>query len=76
MIKAVATRGERQLLMIGLSFGNLDKFRKEPGDTFIGIDGAETGLPVDVILFSGATEADCASSLAAGIGPDTKIHHG
>jgi hypothetical protein len=75
MIKAIADApGGRKLLVIGLSYGNLDKFRAEPGDTFIRIDGAEMGLPVDVMIFSGETEADCAELLAGGIGPATKVH--
>ena len=73
MIKATATlRDGRTLLMLGLSFGNLDKFRAEPG--FIRIDGKAMGLPIDVLIFSGETEADCTKSIAGNIGPDTKIN--
>ena len=59
MIKAatVAKNG-RTTLMIGLSFGNLDKFRTQPLDTFIPIDGTSLGLPIDILLFSGETEGD------------------
>ena len=74
MIKATATQGDRTLLMIGLSFGNLDRFRAEPSDTFICIDGKEMGLPIDVLLFSGKTEADMQALMAGSIGPDTKVH--
>jgi hypothetical protein len=74
MIKATATLNGRKTLMVGLSFGNLDKFRAEAGDTFIKIDGKEIDLPFDVLLFSGETEAHCAELLQGGIGPDTKIH--
>jgi hypothetical protein len=75
MIKAIASDGTgKNILVIGLSFANLDKFRKEPGDTFIRIRGAEVGLPVDVMIFSGQTEAHCAKTLEAGIGPDTKVN--
>jgi hypothetical protein len=74
MIKATATQGGRTVLMLGLSFKNLDKFRAEPGDTFIRIVGEDMGLPIDVLLFSGETEAHMQETLAAGIGPDTKIH--
>jgi hypothetical protein len=74
MIKATATDGTgRKILMIGLSFGNLDKFRAEPGDTFIRIRGQEVGLPVDVVIFSGETEAHLADLMALGFGPDTKV---
>jgi len=72
MIKAIAhgTDG-RDILVIGLSFGNLSKFRAEPGDTYIRIDGAEMGLPMDVMIISGETEADMAETLKGGIGADT-----
>ena len=75
MIKAIAADGTgKKILMIGLSFGNLDKFRAEPGDTFIRIRGQEVGLPVDVLIFSGETEAQMADLLAKGIGPGTKVY--
>lgn len=74
MIKASATTADgRNLLVIGLSFGNLDKFRTKPGDTYIKIDGREMGLPTDVLIFSGATEADCAETIKAFIGPETNV---
>jgi hypothetical protein len=74
MIKATAMLEGRQILVIGLSFGNLDKFRREPGDTFIKIDGKAMDLPIDVLIFSGETEADMAHLMP--IGPDTKVHRG
>jgi hypothetical protein len=75
MIKAtVTTQKGRTQLMVGLSFGNLDKFRAKPGDTFIKIDGEEMGLPIDVVIFSGETEAHMQAILAPAIGPDTKLH--
>jgi hypothetical protein len=74
MIKATAKLGDRTLLVIGLSFGNLDKFRAEPGDTFIRIDGKQMQMPVDVLIFSGRTEADMQEKLAGLIGPETVVH--
>jgi hypothetical protein len=74
MIKATATLGDRQLLMIGLSFGNLAKFKAEPGDTFIKIDGKEMDLPIDVLIFSGETEMKMQETMASAIGPHTKVH--
>jgi predicted alpha/beta-fold hydrolase len=74
VIKAIATIGDRKLLMVGLSFGNLEKFYAEPGDTFIRIDGKEMGLPFDVLIFSGKTEADMQAMMAKSIGPDTIVH--
>ena len=73
MLKAVADGpGGRKLLVLGLSFANLDKFRSHPGDTMIRIDGREVGLPVDIVIFSGETEARLAELVP--IGPDTKVH--
>jgi hypothetical protein len=73
MIKASAKgRDGRAILVIGLSFGNLDKFRAEPGETYIKIDGREMGMSSDVMIFSGATEADCAETIKGFVGPKTK----
>jgi hypothetical protein len=75
MIKATAKGPDgRTILVIGLSFGNLDKFRAAPGDTYIRIDGREMGLPIDVMIFSGETEAHCAEVVGFAIGPDTSVH--
>jgi len=73
MIKATTTGPNgRKMLLIGLSFGNLDRFREQPGDTFIKIDGSEIGLPIDVMIFSGETEADLAALVP--VGPETKVN--
>jgi hypothetical protein len=74
MIKATGKHLGQDTLFIGLSFGNLDRFREKPGDTYIKITGSEMGLPFDVLLFSGITEADCMTVLQAGIGSDTKVN--
>jgi hypothetical protein len=74
MIKATATSSTgRKVLMLGLSFANLDEFRAHPRDTMVRIDGKELGLPVDVLLFSGETEAAMADMLADFISPATKV---
>lgn len=75
MIKAAAKGANgRDVLIIGLSYANLDKFRAEPRDTFIKIPAKETGLSVDVVIFSGETEAHCADMLAGLITPETKVN--
>lgn len=75
MLKATATGPDgRSLLVIGLSFGNLGKFIDEPGRTMIRVDGEEMGLPVDVLLFSGETEAEMHKTMAGAIGPETVVH--
>jgi hypothetical protein len=73
VIKATATINGRKTLVLGLSFGNLDRFRAEPEDTYIKVDGRELGLPIDVLVISGETEASIAALLSAGIGPGTKV---
>jgi len=72
MLKATAQLNGRTVLILGLSFKNLDKFRAEPGDTFIKIDGTQMNLPIDVIIFSGETEAHLSEQYH--IGPDTIVH--
>jgi hypothetical protein len=72
VIKAIGTMNGREVLMVGLSFGNLDRFRAEPGDTFIKIDGRELGIALDVLIFSGETEAHMAELMK--IGPQTLVH--
>jgi hypothetical protein len=76
MIKAVATNGKtgRAILVLGLSFGNLKKFRDEPRDTHIKIDGAAMGLPLDVMIFSAENDSALAAFMSEFIGPDTKLH--
>lgn len=74
MIKATGRglNGEK-VLYLGLSYGNLDRFRAKPLDTFIRIDAKELGLSHDVLIFSGKTEADCVELLASGFGPGTEV---
>jgi len=78
MIKATATRfgadGTRKLLIIGLSYANLDKLRADGMDGFIRINGEEMGLPVDVLITAGETEAIMSEKLLGCSGPETKIH--
>jgi hypothetical protein len=74
MMKATATLNGRTTLMLGLSFGNLDRFRAEPGDTFIKIDGTTMDLPIDVLLFSGKSEAHLTELIQHSITADTIIH--
>jgi hypothetical protein len=75
MIKATMTdENGRTVLMVGLSFGNLAKFKAMPMDTFIKIDGKAMGLPIDVLLFSGETEGEMGRFFAGRIGPETRVH--
>ena len=74
MIKATAqSRDGKTILVLGLSFANLDRMRAHPGDDHITIKGEDVGLPVDVMLFAGETEAHLAQTLQSMIGPQTKV---
>jgi hypothetical protein len=75
VIKAAATQPDgRKLLVLGLSFKNLDKFRAEAGDTFIRIDGEQMDLPIDVLIFSGETEAHMQTMVGAAVTAATIVH--
>jgi hypothetical protein len=74
MLKAIATVGDKEILVIGLSYGNLNKLLAEPGDTFIKIDGKEMGISMDILIFSGKTEAHMMEIMKETIGPDTKVN--
>lgn len=72
MLKAIADINGRRTYIIGLSWGNLDKFRAEPGDGYIRIPAGESGLPVDILIISDRTEADMAKLI--NIDKDTQVH--
>lgn len=73
MIKATGKLDGRDTLFVGLSFGNLDRLRAAPLDSHIRISGQDTGLPFDVMIFSGETEAAMADIMAQALGPDSKV---
>jgi hypothetical protein len=74
MLRAIGkgARG-RPTLYLGLSFENLARFRAEPMDTFITIKREETGIDVDVVIFSGETEAEMLDKFAPHIDGNTKL---
>ena len=51
MLKLIAGTPPNQILVVGLSFLNLDKFKAMPNDTYIRI--SENSLSSDVVLYSG-----------------------
>jgi hypothetical protein len=77
MLKVTLTTANgKKVLLIGLSFGNLDRLREEVGDTFIKIDPVPLGLSHEVLIFSGRTEADLAeiiSKTGAEFTPDSRV---
>jgi hypothetical protein len=74
MLKMTASgKDGRHILVLGLSFGNLDRLRADAPDGFITVLGVELGLPVDVVIFAGETEASMAHHMRELIGPETKV---
>jgi hypothetical protein len=69
MIKMRGTNGKRQMILLGLSEGNLMRLReKKP----IVIHGEEMRMPnLDIIICWGETEDTLAKELAHMIGPET-----
>jgi hypothetical protein len=53
MLNMVGGDPPNQVLVLGLSFNNLDKFEKYPNDTYIRVTSEVTKLPLDVIIGSG-----------------------
>lgn len=75
MIKCISKLPDgRPLVTLGLSFANLDRLRADGLKGCIRINGAEIGIPVDIIITAGETEAVMADALAEFIGPDTVVH--
>lgn len=64
------------LLVVGLTFKDLDMMRKAPGDDHITLRGATMGLPMDIIIFAGRDDRALFKFVEAGIGPDTKLNDG
>lgn len=60
MLKFLADRNGRKLLGLGISQGNVDKLKE--GKPIL-VEGEKLGLPFDVFLFYGETEATMVQSL-------------
>jgi len=74
MLKAKMIVGTREVLLLGLTFGNLDRLRAGPGDDHIVIEGDDIGIEFDIWIVAGETEAALEKLIAPGIGPDTKVN--
>jgi hypothetical protein len=74
MLKGVVTLNDVKILMVGLSFQNLDKLRAEPLDGFIKIVGKDIGLPIDIWIFAGETESHLYDFVQGGIDEHTIVH--
>lgn len=74
MIKAIAHgKDGTTIVVLGLSFANLDRMRASPGDDYMKVKGADIGLPIDILLFADETEAHLAQKIQSLIGPQTKV---
>lgn len=62
-----------RIFLIGLSFANPRKFMAEPGDTYIRIEAAETGLGADILLVSGKDENTIIRGFQNSVHPGTVI---
>jgi hypothetical protein len=76
MMKALLQDGDKTVLLVGLTWGNLDKLREQSLDGFIEINADETGgKPFDrIMIVAGETEAHILDSMSDMIGPDTKMN--
>lgn len=70
MIKMTGTIDDREVLVLGLSEMNLQKLREGKP---IHIFGAETGIPVDIVIFWGETEDKLAETVKPLIDPETRV---
>lgn len=62
------------LLLLGLTFRDLDLMREAPGDDHIVIRGADLGLPMDLVIFAGQDDQALFKLVKGGISPDTKLN--
>ncbi len=75
MMKARIKGPDGDIVLLGLSFANLDRLRADGMKGFINIKATDIGgAPFDIMITAAATEADMATMLAEFIGPDTKVH--
>ena len=74
MMKVKATIGDKPVVILGLSWANLDKLRLDDLDGAIKIDGKPLGLGADVWITAAPTEQQMMELFAAGVGPETVLH--
>jgi hypothetical protein len=65
----------KHLMILGLSFNNLDELRQKPCGTYIIVKGDEIGVPgIEVMIFSGRTEQEMSHYMTDFIHPKkTKV---
>ena len=77
MVKMVGTQENgTQVVMLGLSWANLDRLRADGLKGFMNIRGVDIGVPVDIIITAAETEHEIADLLIREgfVGPDTKVN--
>lgn len=74
MLKAKATIGGREVLILGLSHANLDKLREQGLRGRIEIKAEDIDIPFDIIITAAPTEQHMIEAFQSGIGADTKVH--
>lgn len=75
MIKARLQKPDgTEVLLLGLTFENLDRLRAKPCDDHIIVCGSEVGLPLDIWIVAGRSLHDLQALIEPGISPDTKMH--
>jgi hypothetical protein len=73
MMKAKGTLNGREVLLLGLSHDNLNRFLADP-DSYIPIKGEEINIPFDIVIFSAKTEHEMYELMRGRLSPDAKIH--
>jgi hypothetical protein len=74
MMKVRATIGYKPVVILDLSWANLDQLRQDGLGAAIKIDGNQLGLGADVWITAAATEQQMMDLFAAGVGPETVLH--
>ena len=74
MMKARGFFAGREVVILALSHANLDRLRADGLKGSIRIDGKEVGLPLDIHITAGETEAEIFKAFADSIGPETVLH--
>lgn len=73
-IRATVPRLGGDVLILGLSHGNLDRLRADGLTGYIRVEGNELGLPVDILITAAPTERDMMKAFADGVHDGTKVH--
>ena len=71
MIKATGGQGDNKVVILGLSEENCRRMRQ---DKPIHVFGAEIGIPFDIVIFWGETEAHLAQQMQPFVRKDTIVH--